>query len=71
VAKRAWDQHGFFRTPRGLGLATDTTSAAFFPHLEQRIRSVRSFSITFQLTRPECLGLDLAARAAATDDPHT
>jgi len=29
----------FFGTPRGLGLATVTTSAAFFPHLEQRIRS--------------------------------
>jgi hypothetical protein len=24
--------------PRGLGLATATTSAAFFPHCEQRIR---------------------------------
>ena len=28
-------QGGFFGTPRSLGLAT--TSAAFFPHLEQRI----------------------------------
>ena len=26
--------------PRGLGLATATTSAAFFPHLEQRIREL-------------------------------
>lgn len=27
---------GSFRTPRDLGLATATTSPAFFPHLEQR-----------------------------------
>jgi hypothetical protein len=27
---------GFFGTPRGLGLATATTSAAFLPHCEQR-----------------------------------
>ena len=31
---------GFFGTPRGLGLATATTSAAFLPHLEQRIRFI-------------------------------
>jgi len=31
-------------TPRGLGLATAMTSAAFFPHLEQRIRSASSYT---------------------------
>jgi hypothetical protein len=34
------------RDARGLGLATATASAAFFPHLEQRIRSAISFSVT-------------------------
>jgi hypothetical protein len=42
---------GFFGTPRGLGLATATTSAAFFPHLEQRIPGASSFGVTFQPTR--------------------
>jgi hypothetical protein len=32
---------GLFGIPRDLGLATATTSAVFFPHLEQRIRTVR------------------------------
>jgi hypothetical protein len=36
---------------RGLGLATATTSAAFFPHLEQRIRDASSLSVTFQPIR--------------------
>ena len=31
-------QCGFFGIPRGLGLAAATTSAAFLPHCEQRIR---------------------------------
>ena len=30
-------RRGFFGTPRGLGLATATTSAAFFPHLESAL----------------------------------
>ena len=29
------------RTPRGVGWATATTSAAFLPHCEQRIRCAR------------------------------
>ena len=37
--------------PRGLGLATAPTSAAFFPHCEQRIRSASSVSVTFQPNR--------------------
>jgi hypothetical protein len=37
-------QCGFFTTPRGLGRATATSSAAFFPHFEQRILSASSFS---------------------------
>jgi hypothetical protein len=36
---------------RGLGIATATTSAAFQPHLEQRVRSARSLSVTFQPTQ--------------------
>jgi hypothetical protein len=36
---------------RGLGLATATTSAAFLPQQEHRIRSASSFSVTFQPTR--------------------
>jgi hypothetical protein len=43
--------YGFSHAPRGLGLATATTSAAFLPHCEQRIRSARAWSITFQPTR--------------------
>jgi hypothetical protein len=31
--------------PRGLGLATATTSAAFFPHFEQRIRCASSLRV--------------------------
>ena len=51
---------GFFGTPRGLGFATATTSAAFFPHLEQRIRSASCFSVIFQPTRrATCPGQDL------------
>jgi hypothetical protein len=38
-------------TPRGLGLATATTSAAFFPHLEQRSRGARVSSDVDQPTR--------------------
>jgi len=38
-------------TPLGLGLAIATTSAAFLPHLEQRIRSASSLSVIFQPTR--------------------
>jgi hypothetical protein len=45
------DQCGFLGTPLGLGLATATTSAAFFPHLEQRIRDASSCNVTFQPTR--------------------
>jgi hypothetical protein len=44
-------QCGFFGTPRGLGLATATTSAAFFPHLEQRMRGASSVSVIFQPIR--------------------
>jgi hypothetical protein len=36
---------GFFGTPRDLGLATATASAAFFPHLEQRIRLASAASV--------------------------
>src|SRR4029077_16421749 len=39
------------RIPRGLSLATAMTSAAFFPHLEQRIRSASSLSVIFHPTR--------------------
>jgi len=38
------NERGFFGTPRGLNLATATTSAAFSPHLEQRIRKARSLA---------------------------
>jgi hypothetical protein len=44
-------QDGFFGTPRGLGLATATTSAAFFPHFEQRSRGARALSVLDQPTR--------------------
>lgn len=37
--------------PRGLGLATATTSAVFFPHCEQRIRCASSLSVIDQPTR--------------------
>jgi hypothetical protein len=38
-------------TPRGLGLATATTWAAFLPHFEHRIRSASSFSVIDQPTK--------------------
>jgi len=44
-------QCGFFGTPRGLGRATATTSAAFLPHLEHRIRSASSLSVILYPTR--------------------
>jgi len=37
--------------PRGLGFATATTSAAFFPHREQRSRGARALSVIDQPTR--------------------
>jgi hypothetical protein len=37
--------------PRGLGFATATTSAAFFPHCEQRSRGASVFSVVDQPTR--------------------
>jgi hypothetical protein len=49
-----------FRNPSGLGLATATTSAAFRPHLEQRVRSARVHLVVL-----------LDARATLTDvNPH-
>jgi hypothetical protein len=56
--------------PRGLDFATATPSAAFFPHLEQRIRGASSVSVTFQPTRRERLGLNLAARGALAQHAH-
>lgn len=47
--------------PRGLGRATATTSAAFFPHSEQRIRCASASSIVDQPTR--------CARAHAHQEP--
>jgi hypothetical protein len=38
--------------PRGLGVVTATTSAAFFPDHEQRIRNASSLSVTFPV-RPQ------------------
>jgi hypothetical protein len=40
------DQCGFFGIPRGLGLATATTSATFFPHCEHRIRLASVTKVT-------------------------
>jgi hypothetical protein len=37
--------------PRGLGLATATTSAAFFPQCEQRIRCASPLRVADQPTR--------------------
>ena len=56
-------QCGFFGMPRGLGLATATTSAAFFPHLEQRIRSASSRSVIFQPTRRASASGSISRRA--------
>jgi hypothetical protein len=41
----------FFGTPRGFGLATATTSAAFPPHCEDRIRGASSWKVSDQPTR--------------------
>jgi hypothetical protein len=38
-------QCGFFGTPRGLGLATATTSATFIAHSEHRIRAARAANV--------------------------
>ena len=51
---------GFFGTPRGLGLATATTLAAFLPHLEQRRRDARALSGAYEAnstSRPATTGL--------------
>jgi hypothetical protein len=40
-----------FDVPRGLGLATATTSAAFLPHFEQRIRCASSLRVADQPMR--------------------
>jgi len=37
--------------PRGLGFATATTSAAFFPHFEQRSLGARALSVVDQPTK--------------------
>jgi hypothetical protein len=37
---------GFFGTPRGLGLATATTSATFLPHCEHCIRVASAAKVT-------------------------
>ena len=56
---------------RGLGLATATTSAAFFPHLEHRIRGSSSPSVTFRPTKArESFRLDVMHRTAVADHAH-
>jgi len=53
-ASRRATQHsqwGFFGTPRGLGLATATTSAAFWPQREQRSPGVNSLRVVDQPTK--------------------
>ena len=45
------NQCGFLGTPRGLGLATATTSLAFLPHVEQRFRLERASNLSEQHTR--------------------
>jgi hypothetical protein len=58
-------------TPRGLGLATATTSAPFFPHLEHRIRSASSLRVidTADQAR-QCLRLDVTRGAAHAAHAH-
>jgi hypothetical protein len=62
-------------TPRGLGLATATTSAAFFPHLEHRIRGGASRVVraaeagSVAMATPRGLGLATATTSAAFK-PH-
>jgi hypothetical protein len=52
-------------------LAIATTSIAFLPHLEQRIRSASSLSVTFQSTQAsQGLRLNLTARSANTHHAH-
>jgi hypothetical protein len=47
----------FVGIPRGLGLATATTSAAFFRHCEQRSRGARALSVVAQPTKRAQLSL--------------
>ena len=55
----------------GRGLPTTTTSAAFFPHFEQRILSANFLSVTDQPTaRPSAQTRGLAAIAADADQEH-
>ena len=59
---------GFFSTLRSLGLATATTSAAFFPHLEHLIRRLERYPPADQAS--ECLRLNFTGHAVLTDDAH-
>jgi hypothetical protein len=60
-----------FCSPRGLGLATATTSATFFPHREQRIRVASAASVTFLPSEPgERFRLDVPRGAARAGDAH-
>ena len=51
--------------PRGLGLATATTSATFLPHCEHRIRAARAASVA---ERPAILAS--ASGSMCRDAPH-
>jgi hypothetical protein len=54
---RRFRQWEIFGTPRGPGLATATTSAAFFPHLDQRIRSrLVGWKLTLKELALRCVG---------------
>ena len=51
---------------RGLGLATATTSVAFFPHCEQRIRCASCLSVILQPTSRAS-----ASGSMCREAPHT
>ena len=57
--------------PRGLGLATAITSAAFFPHFEQRIRGASALSVIDQPTRRAKASGSISRHAPQSQITHT
>ena len=53
--------------PRGLGLATATTSAAFFPHCEQRRRGATALSVVDQPARRAGASRSISRTAAVVE----
>jgi|SRR5215469_10732927 len=71
AAAGLWPAFHCVLTPLGLGLAIATTSAAFFPDLEQHFQPTGPAEGHFPANQAsECLRLNLTASAAIADHAH-